>query len=123
MGLVIVGIVGACLGVSLAQSRVPRVRWVPLVATILLILVAAALIIQMPAVSSLPGGIVLATSVVLGSVLYAASLWSQEGIDSTASYWTWVWRDTAHPRYLRSAYADAQHNNRLDGASVESPIA
>lgn len=104
MYLVAFGLAGICLGVIAAGSRVPKIRWAPLVCDLLLVVALAAIMIQQSGLNSLIGGIVLVVSVELGSVLYAGVLWKREGLDSNMTYWGWVWLDFARPRYLRLLY-------------------
>lgn len=101
MYLVAFGLSGICLGVIAAGSRVPMIRWAPLVCDLLLVVALAAIMIQQSGLNSLIGGIVLVVSVELGSVLYAGVLWKREALDSNVTYWGWVWLDFARPQYLR----------------------
>jgi len=104
---VLIAVVGGCFGVLLAQSRVPYIRWVPLVSTNILGVAAVILIVKMsPTDTSLLNGIIFCSSVVVVSSIYAGAMWKQLKIDPTMTFWAWVWRDFTHQRFLRNSYKE-----------------
>lgn len=106
-------VVGVCLGVLTAQSSVPRIRWVTFVSAGVLVVVAVVAQLVYTHTGFL-GGLLFLVAALAASALYSGRMWRRSGLDPEVSYWGWVWRDFAHPRYLRHIYAVADRESDQD---------
>lgn len=105
---VLIVVVGVCLGILAAESRVPYIRWVPLASEFILGMVTIALMLKFSSPQTgLVDGLIFCFSVVVASSLYAGVLWKRVGIDPTLSYWGWVRRDFTNPGYLRRSQRES----------------
>ena len=101
--LVIIAVLGLCLGVLLATVRIPEVQWIPSLSLILLT-VGAVLGMEEMWEAGLLGGLVFLASVLLGSFLYSGRLWQRLDLEPGVSYLQWAGRDLLHQGYLRRLY-------------------
>ncbi|MBO0898336.1 hypothetical protein [Arthrobacter sunyaminii] len=101
--LIIIAILGLCLGVLLATVRIPEIRWVPFLSLILLT-VGAVLAIQRIWEVNILGGLVLLLGTLLGSFFYSGKLWQRLDLEPGVSYLQWAQRDLLHQGYLRGLY-------------------
>ncbi|UCR89991.1 hypothetical protein [Mycetocola spongiae] len=107
MYLIIILIAGICLGLQLALARVPRIRWVPLISTTLLILIGVVGLQLLDRLSLLSAGVFF-LGVIAASTLYAGQIWFRIETEPNIPYWEWVARDFTHPRYSRTLYCEQQ---------------
>jgi hypothetical protein len=111
--LIAIALVGVCLGVLTASTRVPRIRVVPFIGSLVIVVAAVIVSLQFEA-TSLLGGIVFAASVLISSSVYAGVLWKREDLEPGLTVWDWMLRDFTHPRYVRELYLEAHSAPQVD---------
>ena len=116
MEMVIAIVVGACLGLLLSESRIPRIKIVPSIGADVVALIAMALLLTHTP-NPTPVALVFVGATVVSSALYAGVLWKREDLDPTVTYWGWVMRELTHPRYARELY----HESRVHDESEVVP--
>ncbi len=97
-------LVGLCIGVVMASARVPKTRWLPFIASIVLLTVCLLGFSTLRPVS-IGEALLVLVSILLGSSLYAGAFWSRQRLEPNVSYIGWVWRDLSRPGYVRRQYA------------------
>ncbi len=108
--LIIIAVLGLCLGVLLATVRIPETQWIPFLSLILLT-VGSVFALRELWQAGLTGGLVLLAGILLGSSCYAGRLWQRLDMEPGVSYLQWAWRDLLHQGYLRRLYR-AQRTQR-----------
>ncbi|WP_018134316.1 hypothetical protein [Acaricomes phytoseiuli] len=98
-------VVGICIGVILATGRVPKIRWVPLIAAGVLLAVAIFGFQNLRLVST-GEALLLLLSILISMVLYSGVLWDRQKLDPQVTYWGWAWRELIHPGYARALYRE-----------------
>ncbi|WGD38539.1 hypothetical protein [Lysinibacter sp. HNR] len=112
--MLIIGLAGLAIGVLVASSRVPRMRWIEFFSTLALLVPVIWLMVQM-GYNSFFETLTLVVTVLLASALYAGLLWKRENIDPSVTYWKWVWMECVNSRYVRSMYRESR---RIDSFQV-----
>lgn len=108
----IMTLVGACLGVLLASSGVPRLRVVPLVGGVILLALAAVALVVIDA-GNFAAAILFVLAVGASTVLYSAALWRGIFHDLPHPYAWFCLSELIHPNYLRqlpAANTQARHS-------------
>lgn len=107
MQLIVIVLVGLSLGTVAGLARVPVLKWVPYLSSVVLLggSYAALQVIWQP---SVPEVLVFLLAVTAGNVLYGARLWRQLWPELGLSYWAWVQRDSLHTGSLRRLYRSSR---------------
>ncbi|WP_344751243.1 hypothetical protein [Gryllotalpicola koreensis] len=84
----------------MASTRVPQVRWLPMISARLLVITAVVVLISYER-RSLLDGLLLVVAAIVASALTGGYLWSREGLRPSMSFWSWVWVDLTNPGYAR----------------------
>ncbi len=96
-------IVAVCLGVLLSSTRVPRLRPVPLVASVLLVLAWAVGIVALVPDHAVLGSIA-AVLFIISAVVYGAIVWRRVLGKEQLSFATAIWYGIVGPSQLRARY-------------------
>lgn len=118
MVYLLIVLVGVCLGVLLATTRVPQSRVAPAIAILLLItMTIAVLMLVWPAL--LFSGIVLLVSLLVGNYVYGGILWKDVPPNQALSTRELIWQDFTG--YLRRSYR-GQKRERLSDTEEHTHI-
>lgn len=98
-------LIGICLGVIGASSRVPNYRWSPLIASTILLVGVGFKFPELTLVTY-SEAIYLFVGAYIANALYAGVLWMREDLEPGIGYWGWVKRDMTHPGYLRALHRE-----------------
>lgn len=107
----IMTLVGACLGVLLASCRVPRVRVVPLISSVILLVLAAVALVAIDA-SNFAAAIVFVLAVGASTILYSAAAWRGIFRDLPHPYAWFCFSELIHPNYLRQLHVTNRQARR-----------
>ena len=100
----IMTLVGACLGVLLASCRVPRLRIVPLISSVILLVIAAVALVLID-ISNFAAAIMFVLAVGASTILYSAGVWRGIFRDLPHAYAWFCLSELIHPNYLRQLHA------------------
>ncbi|WP_018134015.1 hypothetical protein [Acaricomes phytoseiuli] len=104
-------VLGICVGVIFAASRVPKTQWgTSIVGIVLLVLTLFGF--QEMKLISFGESLLLLASTIISTSLYAGVLWKQENLDPSVTVWGWAWRDFIRPSFARDIYK--QQNTDTD---------
>lgn len=99
---IFLALVGLSVGALFASISVPRIRWVPLIG--LLVLVVSGVTLSATGDGAdLAGSLVFVASTFVSSGLYSAHVWSRSGT-TPGSFWELVVWSAFRPGYLRRAH-------------------
>ncbi|WAP52436.1 hypothetical protein OL239_03985 [Arthrobacter sp. ATA002] len=101
--LIVIVLIGLSLGVVGGLARVPTVKWLPFLSSVVLVGMGYTAFLVVWELS-LVDALLFVLAVSAGNVLYGARLWQQLALEPGLSYWTWVQRDFLHTAYLRRLY-------------------